>query len=226
MLLITQKDYNMAASLGAAIGGVTGLAKFADGSRMRRRAQRAIDNFEFQELTNAYEGVQVSTLGADLQREEAARLAATNIDALRAGGTRGVLAGTGRVAARQQQTAREIAANLDQQQRQIDLARAQDDVRIQQMIEQRQANELAGLGQQANVGMGLAYQGLGNISNAAFTIGQLQMRDQAINPQPNQGMTGMMGRGNQPYPTNIPMGSFQTNPAETASLGVGSYGLS
>ena len=54
-----------------AVSAVSGAAKFFEGRRMQRRAEEALANFEWQNLENPYEALQVSTLGADLQREEA-----------------------------------------------------------------------------------------------------------------------------------------------------------
>ena len=161
----------------AAAGAVAGLAggayQFFEGRSQARRAQSAINQFEPQELTNPFENLQVSTLGADLQREEQARLAATQVEALRGGGVRGILGGLGKVQAQSNLVNRQIGAGLDLQQKQIDFAGAQDETRIQAIQEQRDREYLAGLGQQLNVGQQLKYQGLGNFARGLTSGGQL-----------------------------------------------------
>ena len=85
----------MAIATGA-IGAGTGLAKFFEGRSMQKRAQSNIDSFKWDDLTNPYKGMQVSTLGADLQTEQANINTATSTEAMRAGGTRALVGGLGR----------------------------------------------------------------------------------------------------------------------------------
>lgn len=153
----------MAASAGNAVGTIAGFKKSAEGKRMQKLAQSKIDSFEWQELSNPYKNLQVSTAGADLRREEAARNTATSVDAIRSGGTRSIAANLGKVQAQNNLTNADIAANLDEQQKSIDMMAAQDEAAIRGMNEVRQANELAGYGQMMNVGMGMKYQGLGDV---------------------------------------------------------------
>lgn len=163
------------AGVGAAAGAAGGIAKFYEGRDMQRKAQQAIDNFQWKELTNPYKNLQVSTLGSDLQREEQSRMAATSVNALRQGGNRAIIGGLGRVESQNNMVNRQIGAGLDQQQKQIDFAAAQDDTRIREMEERRQANELQGYGQQLNVGMNTKYGGIADISNGISSIGQSMM---------------------------------------------------
>src|SRR6056300_1446580 len=102
-----------AGAVTAGVGLAGGVAQFFSGRKMKREAQSAIDNFEWQDLNNAYENVQISTVGSDLQREEAARRMATTTDALRAGGNRALVGGLGRAQAQNILMNREIGADLD-----------------------------------------------------------------------------------------------------------------
>ena len=158
----------------AAIAGAAGIAKTAIGAAQASRARRALDKFKRQELTNIAEGLTVSTLGADLQTQEAQRRFATSVDALRSGGVRGVVGGLAQQEAQQQVLQRQIAADLDQQQRQIDMVRAQDEARIQGMREQRESFDYQQLlGQQA-AGRQQIGAGIGDIASAGmFLAGQL-----------------------------------------------------
>ena len=155
----------------AAIGLAGGAAKFFEGRKMQRQAQQLIDNFEWQDLENAYTNKQVSTLGSDLMREENARAMATATGTLREGGSRALIGGLGKVVSQSNTTNREIAANLDEQQKALDLAAAADDVRIRSMVEERQANELAGYGEMLQQGRSMKNAGFSEGLNAIGGLG-------------------------------------------------------
>ena len=143
-----------------------------EGREMQIKAEEFIENFEWEELQNSYDSIGVSSLGADLQREEMARNTATSVDALRSGGIRGVMGGLGRVQAQNQFGNRQIAADLDRQQKDINMARAQDQSKIRGMTERRQEQELLGYGQMLNMGTHLKYKGKTDIMNAVQAAGQ------------------------------------------------------
>ena len=153
------------------IGLAGGAAKFFEGRKMQRQAQQLIDNFEWQDLENAYTNKQVSTLGSDLMREENARAMATATGTLREGGSRALIGGLGKVVSQSNTTNREIAANLDEQQKALDLAAAADDVRIRSMVEERQANELAGYGEMLQQGRSMKNAGFSEGLNAIGGLG-------------------------------------------------------
>lgn len=158
----------MAISTGvAAIGAAGSIAKFFEGADMQRNAQKYINDFKWQDLSNPYQNLQVSTLGSDLQKEQSNLAASQDVNALQQGGTRALVGGLGRVEAQRNLTNRTIASNLDEQQKAIDRMKAQQDVANQQMIENRQANELQGYGQMMNVGLGMKYQGINDLANVA-----------------------------------------------------------
>lgn len=155
----------------AAIGAVGGIAKSIMGAKQARQARKAIDAYDRQELTNVYGELSVSTMGADLQREELARATATGVQALQQGGVRGLVGGLGRLQAGNIQQSRQIGADLDIQQKEIDQLRAGDEGRIQQMTERREEADLAGLGQQLMVGQQNLMSGIGDIAQSASAFG-------------------------------------------------------
>jgi hypothetical protein len=151
----------MASAAAGALGAGVGLFQTIQGAKQARDAKNALENYERQELKNVAEDLQVSTLGSDLQREEQARLSASQIDALQGSGTRGIIGGLGRVEAGNQNVNRQIAADLDMQQREIDRMRAQDETRIQGMQEQREVADINALSSQYNTGQQNMMSGLG-----------------------------------------------------------------
>jgi hypothetical protein len=63
------------AGISGGLGVVSGLSQMISGSKEKRDAQRALENYQRQQLKNVQENRTVSTLGSDLQREEQQRLA-------------------------------------------------------------------------------------------------------------------------------------------------------
>jgi hypothetical protein len=153
----------------AATGALASGIQAISGAKQRRDAKNALENYQRQELENVAEGLQVSTLGADLQREEQARLASSQVGALQGAGARGLLGGLGRVEAGNQMMNREIAANLDAQQKQIDQMYAQDQANIRGMQEQREVSDIAGLSSQYNAGNAMLWQGIGGIAQSGMS---------------------------------------------------------
>lgn len=217
----------------AATGIAGGISKFFEGRKMQRNAQTMIDNFEWNDLKNVHENQQVSTLGADLQREENARNNATSINALQNAGTRGLVGGLGRVQAQNNLSNRQIAANLDEQQKQIDYATAEDNANIRGMIEQRQTNELQGYGQMLSTGMGMKYGGIGDIINGLGAGAQAGMTATSMMGKA-AGAAGAAGAATTPLvqgaatgglPVTNPQNYKSSFPAPNYSAGFGTSGM-
>ena len=163
----------------------------SSGAKMLRRAQDAIDTYQRQTLQNTYDQVGVSRLGADLMSQENARMAAMSADALRSSGARG-LGMLGQVQRNTNNMNQQLASDLDRQQQGINMARAQDDARIRQMQEQREREDLAGLGRQLEVGRQDKFGGIqdmaqGMLGAASIGINHEMMQQGALS---NMGALG------------------------------------
>lgn len=156
-----------AGALGAVTGAITTFSEMAN----KKKIAREIKNMKDVPLMNIADGMQVSTLGSDLQKEQQAQLAATQTSALQDGGTRALLGGLGRVSANSQNVNAGIAANLDEQQNQIQQVRAQDEANIRATKEQRKNAKLAALSSQYNASSQNATQGVANIVQGAGMAG-------------------------------------------------------
>lgn len=169
------------AAAGAAINLGGSIAKGIKGAQRAKKMREAIAQYDRQTLENTVRGkVGVSTLGADLKREEAGRTTASSMDALASGGVRGMVGGVGKVQANNNLVNREIGADLDRQQQTIDMAAARDDARIRQMQERREEQDLAGMGREMESGRQDMWSGLGDAGQTLMSIG---------------GMAGAMGLG-------------------------------
>lgn len=164
---------NLFSALGAGYSLFSGFKQKSMGKKQMESAQKAIDAFEFQDLNNVYDNIGVSTLGSDLKRQEAQRTTASAIDAARSGGIQGVLSALPGIQSYNSQISNQAALDLDQQQQRLDYAKASDQANIRAMIEERQANELAGLGQKLATGQQNYFSGLSNLSNSFMSIGQM-----------------------------------------------------
>jgi len=158
----------VATGISAGLGVIGGISQMIGGAKEKRDAENALENYKRQELNNVAEGLQVSTLGSDLQREEQSRLASGQIQAARESGTRGMLGALGKIEAGNQRVMQQTGADLDMQQKQIDQMRAEDQARIRSMQENREIGDLSALSSQLqsgkqdmNMGMGNIVQGVG-----------------------------------------------------------------
>lgn len=162
----------MAIATGTAIAlGVSaaaGAATAISGASRAKRAKKALQNFKRQELSQT-QGLRVSTLGAELQTEAALQRQATSVDALQAGGVRGLVGGLGRVEAAQGQQQRQISADLDRQQMQIERMQFQEAQSLRQMQESRENFQVGALMSEQQAGQQAVTAGLTQIGSAAMT---------------------------------------------------------
>lgn len=105
-----------AVAIGAGVvsAGTSAIQAIGAGKRARQM-QEQIDNYKRQELKNAFEGLQVSTLGADRQREDLARTMATYGNLAAMGGSRAIVGLAPNLIAQQNSQEAQIMANLDEQ---------------------------------------------------------------------------------------------------------------
>lgn len=151
----------------AVMGGIQALS----GGKQKKKIAREIANQKEVKLTNVADGLQVSTLGSDLQKQQQAQLSATQTSTLADAGSRSLIGGIGRVAAQSQDMNANIAADLDAQQKDINMTRAQDEGRIQMTKEQRQQAKLAALSSQYAGAQDAQAQGMGNIMQGVGMAG-------------------------------------------------------
>ena len=74
----------------AALSAGTGIAGAISQGKQARKYQEQIQNYERQKLVNPFAGLQVSTLGADRQREDLNRTMTTYGNLASLSGTRGI----------------------------------------------------------------------------------------------------------------------------------------
>jgi hypothetical protein len=165
----------MAAVTSAIIGGA-GLAMSAyqaiDGADRKRKAQNELNDYERQQLDNAYKDIQISTMGSDLLREENARTSANLIDATQQGGARTIIGGIPRIVAQTNEINQQAAQMLDDQVMKRDYAIAQDNARIEGITENRDMANIAGLSSQVDAGQQDMWNGFSSALSSAAYMGR------------------------------------------------------
>ncbi|HYE68033.1 MAG TPA: hypothetical protein VEA58_05435 [Anaerovoracaceae bacterium] len=142
----------MAAITTAAIGLGTAAYTIYNSEKQRKDAADSLDNYQRQDINNAYEEMPISTFGSDLLREENARTSANMVNALQMGGSRSVFGGIPKVVGMTNQINQEAARNIDGQVINRNYAIAQDNARIEGMTENRDMQNIAALSSQENAG--------------------------------------------------------------------------
>lgn len=149
--------------------GIAQAVKGAKDANRYAQAKRDLINNR-QELSNITEGMRVSTLGAEMQTQEAQRRFATSVDALQAGGVRGVVGGLAQQEQMQQRLQQGISADLDRQQAQIEQMRAQDEGRIRQMKESREEFKIGALAGEEEAARTRAAMGMKSLSSGMKSL--------------------------------------------------------
>lgn len=160
----------MAAATVTALAGL-GMSGYQayQGHQNAKKANQAINNYDRQDLdqSNPYENMPISTVGSDIMREESQRNNANAVEALRNGGTRGIAMIPQVVAANNRQN-QETRAYLDDQVTKRNYAIAGDKTAIRGMKEDRENADLAGLGQQLQVGRQDMWSGIRGAASSAM----------------------------------------------------------
>lgn len=160
----------MAAATAIGLGGLalSGIQAI-DGANRSKKAQRELNNYERQELNNAYENISVSTMGSDLLREENARTSANLVNSTQLGGTRSIIGGVPRVVSATNEINQEAAKMLDDQVKQREYAIAGDNSRIEGITENRDIANINALSSQVDAGRQDMWAGFGSaLSSAAY----------------------------------------------------------
>lgn len=168
----------MAAITSAAIGAGLSIYSAIDAQQRRSEAENALRDLQPPELKNAAEGLQVSTLGAELQAREGARDFATGVDTLRSGGIRGVVGGLGALQQNRNYMNAQIGASLDQQKAEINRMIAQDNASIRSMQEQRYQGDVAALSSQYNAANQQFWSGLQGLGQSVSSGAQMYQSQQ------------------------------------------------
>lgn len=158
----------MAAVTSIAIGAVSAGYAIYNGEKQRKAGEKELNEFDRQDLENAYEDLPISTYGSDLIREQSGISAASSVDAAQQSGIRGVLSAIPKIQAQSNRDAQQAAGLIDSQVIRRNQLIAGDNANIRNIQERRDIAELAGIGQQIEVGRQQTASGVRGLTNTAL----------------------------------------------------------
>ena len=161
--------------ISTAVSAGTSILQTSKANKQAKKTQQAIDNYQRQDIVNPNLGLQVSTLGADRQREDLNRSITMMANQAAMGGSRSILGIAPNLLNAQLQQGQQIAGNLDQQEAERQRAVAQGEGMVTQMMEQRENADLAGLGNQLNVARQERANGINNLIQTGFGAANLAL---------------------------------------------------
>lgn len=159
--------------LGFGLSALKSGFKLFGAGKEKKQALQDIENFDRQDLDNAFTDLPISTVGSDLIREESALTTASLVDLARSGGVRSVLAGLPKIQQLSNDANRQAALDLDNQIQDKNRLIAEDEVRIRGIQEQRDRDNLAGLGAKLDNANQNLDNGLSELINTGFAAGNI-----------------------------------------------------
>lgn len=153
-----------------------GAYQTVDGIINKDAGKRGIRNYQRQDLANAYENTQISSMGSRYLSEESSRANASLINAARNGGIRGVMGGIPQIIEANNSSNQEGRLYLDAQVQNRTNNIAQDNMRIRAMRERRDEGNLAALSSQVQSGrqdMWSGMMGMAKGGRYAYQSGEL-----------------------------------------------------
>lgn len=177
------------------------------GAKDKKEAQRAMDNYERQELNNPYENIQLSTYGTDIQRQDASRDVATLTDAARNAGIRGILGGLPKIQAKSNRVNQNIGMQLEQQEINRQRAIARGEMQLTGIRENRDVENINALSSQYNAGNQQMWGSImGTASGLASAGRAVDNSGFGFTPQVDSVNSGVENQGITPYSvmTDVP----------------------
>lgn len=142
--------------IAAGLSAAGGIAQASAGRKTQEAAQLALDSYQRQDLTNYAENLKVRTEAQDFKAQQYDKTFATALDVLQSSGN--FTSATNLV--QQNLTAkRELANDIQQQRNRLDQLKLQEQARIRSLQEQRERDDLAGIGAQYQFGAQQKAQG-------------------------------------------------------------------
>lgn len=177
----------------AAVGVGMSVAKGISENNKRKEYEKAINNYDRQELKNPYEDLQVSRKGTDLALQENAQNSANMVEAMQGGGING-LGMLSQIQSNTNDLNQQVTANLDQQYINNENKKAEGEAMVMQMQERREEGDLAGLGNAMATAQNNSNQAFSSAINGAMT-GAMSVAGMAQNQQMLNNMKGGVTNG-------------------------------
>lgn len=201
----------------AAVGLGLSVYQTVDAKKKQKEAEKAAEEYERQELKNPYEDLQVSRMGADLQQENLNNQIATATDSLKAGGARAIIGGMPTLYDTIVKSNQQIAAGLDQQYNQNQQLSAQGTAMVQGMYEQREKDDLLGIGNAINTHRQEFNNGLTNVVQSGAALASSGAAVKGVKQEENTKAAPPQSPLYGKQPTNSLQSAVYTNSDEYAA---------
>jgi len=150
----------------ASVAAAGSIAQGIMGATQASKAKKAMQDYQRQRLRNVAQDISISTLGADYAARELARSSANTMQAIQGMGARGAMGAVQTVQDSIMENVQRNKVDLDRQFVDRERMIAQDEARIRAMQEQREQQDLAGLGQQLMVGQQNIFGGIAGLGQS------------------------------------------------------------
>jgi hypothetical protein len=115
-------------------------------NKAEKQAKKNIVNYDRQSLTNVYAGTSVPMAGYELERQEMQRSQAEMSNMLAQGGAQSAIGGASQISMMGTRAMQDLSARLEAATMTLSQLKAQDEANIRGMTENREQQDLAGLG--------------------------------------------------------------------------------
>ena len=156
----------------AASGALLSGYQMYQGNKQSKEGNNRLNNYQRNDLTNPYENDQISTIGSDYAKEQSGQMTADMVDASRNGGVRAIFGGIPKIQAMNNSANQEGRQYLDGQVQQRQQNIAQDNVRIRDIREDRDYQNIAGMSSQQQAGEQNKWSGMMGFAKSAMYAGE------------------------------------------------------
>jgi len=142
------------------------------GNQQSKQAANALKNYKRNDLTNAYENNQISTVASDYAAERNDQMSADMVDSSRNGGIRAIFGGIPKIQSINNSANQDTINSLNDQvlRRQDNIS--QDNIRIRGVKEDRDNQNIAGMSSQQQAGEQNKWSGMMSFANSASDLGK------------------------------------------------------
>lgn len=168
--------------------GISAFQAF-QGAKDKKNAQNQLNDYERQTLSNAYENIQISTVGSDLMTQESQRTTANLTDATRNAGLRGVLGGIPKIQAQNNLANQEARKYLDDQVNKRQYAISEDEIRLRNIKENRDVENISALSSQVDAGKQDMWNGIiGGFKATSSLLNEMEAKSEDSTGEKSNGI--------------------------------------
>lgn len=173
--------------LAAGLSAGSSIAQISAGNKTARDAKQALDSYQRQDLTNYAEGLPIRTEAQQFKAQQYDQATANALNIVQQSGNFGNVTG---IVNQNLAAKKEIAADIQTQRNKIDQLKLDEATRIRTLQEQREKDDLAGIGAQYQFGQQQKAQGVQGLASSFGQLAQLGIQGGFEGANPNKAPAG------------------------------------